>query len=60
MSPPIGAITTGHDSGSPGNDVRRSISRTSARVSGRLGLERRIVALFDCPDERLRERVGGA
>jgi hypothetical protein len=25
-----------------------------------MGIERRIVALFDCPDERLRERVGGA
>jgi len=25
-----------------------------------MGIGRRIVALFDCPDERLRERVGGA
>jgi len=25
-----------------------------------MGIGRRIVALFDCPDERLRERFGGA
>ena len=60
MSPPIGAITTGHDSGSPSNDVRRSISRTSTRMSWRMGIGRRIVTLFDYRDERLRERFGGA
>ena len=39
-SPPIGAITTGHESGTPSSEVERSIWRTSTRMSWRMARRR--------------------